>query len=86
VDELKMVDGWVTGTTRPEWDWTNDLKVKTTLHLEPAFKEELGVVFLQLKRDGKDMGIWLDRERVDSLRAGLDAVAEHAEDRSWDNE
>jgi hypothetical protein len=78
--ELKTVPGFVTGTPRPEWDYTNDLKVPTSLHLEPSFKEELGLVFLRLKRGDAELGIWLDGPRVDSLRAGLEQIATYAED------
>lgn len=82
--ELTMEAGWVSDTERPVWDYTNDLKRRTTLHLEPSFKDELGLVFLQLKRGEEEMGIWLDAERVASLREGLSKIAEYASDKSWD--
>lgn len=84
--ELAVTTGFVSGTERPEWNWTNDLKQPTTLHLEPSFKSELGLVFLQLKRGDDELGIWLDAQRVDSLRTGLDTIADFAQDDSGDED
>jgi hypothetical protein len=85
-DELRTEAGAVTGDPRPVWDWTNDLKNPTTLHLEPSFKEELGSVFLQLKQGDREQGIWIPAHIVDSLRFGLKAIADYAEDDSWDTD
>lgn len=84
--ELKNEAGFVTGDPRPVWDWTNGLSQPTALHLEPSFKEELGSVFLQLKRGDEQLGIWLPENIVDSLRLGLKAIADYAADDSWDTD
>lgn len=83
-DELRTVPGDVSGEERPVWDYTNDLTVPTTLHMEPSFKEELGLVYLELENRDNKLGIWLDEERIESLKKGLDAIADHRRDRSWD--
>jgi hypothetical protein len=88
--ELKMEKGFVTGTERPVWDWTGDLHLAdpTAVHMEPSFKEELGLVFLCLKRGGEELGVWLPREIVDSLRAGLAQIAAYSEETAatWEDE
>lgn len=77
-DELTMVPGEVSGEPRPVWEWTNELRNPTTLHLEPSFKPELGLAYLQLGRGDNALGIWLPDDVIESLRAGLDAIAEHS--------
>jgi hypothetical protein len=41
------------------WTWRNDLPSPSSIHVEPAFKSELGVVFVRIDQDGKHLGIWL---------------------------
>lgn len=85
MNELTTETGFVTGEPRPVWDYTDDFEA-TTLHLEPSRKEELGLVFLQLKRGEWVLGIWLDSEHVDSLRYALDRIADYAETHGEDVE
>lgn len=78
-DELKMVPGDVSGEPRPIWEHTNGLRLPTTLHMEPSFKPELGLVYVQLSNEKiGTVGTWLDQDTIDSLKAGLDAIAEHS--------
>jgi|1185.fasta_scaffold113815_2 hypothetical protein len=86
MSELTMEPGFVTGEPRPEWNWTNDLALPTTMHLEPSFKEELGLVFLKLSRGTDELGIWLPHEQVESLRKALTVIADHATDQGGDEE
>ena len=84
--ELTWIEGTFSGKPRPEWDWRNDLSLPTHIHLEPSFKTELGRVFLQLSQDDRQLGIWLDRARVDSLRSALDVIATHSEQDNPDDD
>ncbi len=59
------------------WTWRNDMRVPSSLHVEPAFKPELGDVFIRIDQDGKHEGIWLPRdvmeEFITAMRAAADA-------------
>jgi hypothetical protein len=78
-----------TDENRPTWTWTNDLSRPSSIHVEPAFKPELGLVFVGIgERDPEEgtwkadtsearsnHGIWLDRPTLLTfIRAMKDAA------------
>ncbi len=65
------------------WTWRNDMRVPSSIHVEPAFKEELGDVFIRVDQAGSHRGIWLTREVMEefitAMRAAADASPEEEE-------
>lgn len=82
--------------TRPTWTWTNDLRKPNTIHVAPAFKSELGVVFIGIGDASPDIaeggwsgehhGIWLTREQADRLVRAVQENASWAETHGEDDE
>jgi hypothetical protein len=76
----------MTGT--PTWAWTDGRPHPSTIRVEPAFKAELGDVFVGVGKwdaqaeawapDSPEQrshhGIWLSAEQVTQLRQALDAI------------
>lgn len=62
------------------WTWRNNLRNPSSIHVEPAFKDELGAVFVRIDQDGRHEGIWLPRavmeEFITAMRAAADAHPE----------
>jgi hypothetical protein len=77
--------------TRPRWHWRNALAKPHTILVEPAFKPELGDVFLAVGeraapgRCGPHHGIWLDERRAEELIAAIRGALAWARDweRAW---
>lgn len=75
-------------TETPTWTWTNDMPRPSTIRVEPAFKSELGDVFIGIggwdpktglwasesPEQRSHHGIWLPADQVTQLRQALDAV------------
>jgi hypothetical protein len=65
------------------WTWQDNARVPATLHVEPAFKSELGDVFVRIDRDGDHRGIWLTREVMEEFITAMRAAADAPE---WDED
>jgi hypothetical protein len=85
-----------TTSARPTWTWTNDMRKPSTIHVAPAFKDELGVVFIGIGDaspnlaeegwSGEHRGIWLTRELADRLVQAVQENAAWAETHGEDDE
>lgn len=55
------------------WTWRNDMPLPSSIYVEPAFKRELGDVFIRIDRaDGTHAGIWLTWEVMQEFIMALD--------------
>ena len=60
------------------WTWRNDLDVPSQLHVEPAFLDHLGAVFVRIDQQGRHLGIWLTEDVMGQFIAAMRAAAEPA--------
>lgn len=58
------------------WTWANNLRNPSSIHVEPAFKPELGAVFIRIDQDGRHEGIWLSREVMEEFITAMRAAAD----------
>jgi hypothetical protein len=62
------------------WTWRNDMRVPSSIHVEPAFKRELGDVFIRIDdTDGEHKGIWLPRDVMEEFIAAMRKAADGPE-------
>lgn len=61
------------------WTWRNDLRIASSIHVEPAFKPELGDVFIRIDQDGRHEGIWLPRDVMEDFIAAMRTAADAPE-------
>ncbi len=61
------------------WTWHDNGPVSATLHVEPAFLERLGDVFVRIDRDGQHLGIWLTRAVMEEFITAMRAAADPPE-------
>jgi hypothetical protein len=64
------------------WTWRNDLPNPSQIHVEPAFKRELGVVFVRIDQNSAragHRGIWLPREVMNDFVVAMYAAADAPE-------
>ncbi len=61
------------------WTWRNDLEVPSQLHVEPAFLDHLGAVFVRIDQAGQHLGIWLDRDVMEQFIAAMRVAADAPE-------
>ncbi len=63
------------------WTWRNDMPVPSQIHVEPAFLERLGQVFVRIDQDGHHLGIWLTRDVMErfitAMRSAADVERSH---------
>lgn len=57
------------------WTWRNDLNEPSQLHVEPAFKPELGAVFIRIDQAGRHLGVWLTAEEMEEFIAAMRTAA-----------
>lgn len=75
----------MTGTSLPNfnhphgWTWRNDMREPSSLHVEPAFLDRLGEVFVRIDQSGQHLGIWLTREVMEQFIAAMRSAADAPE-------
>jgi len=57
------------------WSWRNDLSNPSQIFTQPAFRPELGAVFVGIEQNGKSIGIWLPRDAMEWFIAGMRRAA-----------
>lgn len=66
------------------WTWRDGMSEPGSIHVEPAFLDHLGAVFIRIDRGDRHRGIWLSREVMEefitALRAAADAPEYDGED------
>jgi hypothetical protein len=61
------------------WTWRNDLRAPSSLHVEPAFLDHLGDVFVRIDQGGQHLGIWLTRAVMEQFIAAMRSAADAPE-------
>lgn len=61
------------------WTWRNDLPNPSSIHVEPAFLDRLGTVFVRIDQNGRHEGIWLPPAVMDEFIAAMCAAADAPE-------
>lgn len=61
------------------WTWRNVMPEPSSIHVEPAFMDHLGAVFIRIDQGGEHKGIWLPRDVMEQFIAALRTAAEAPE-------